>query len=163
MRSIPQEYLHRYKFLTGPPSLKLGESCNEQNICRLLYTNYKIRIADGKLNLNNLVRNDDEVNQSFRLTLSRLFNQLDIPDKSILSLVDWMDRNDKAGLLGAEKGYYAELRQKIKNNYLFSLSELNLVRDFTEINMDASREPPDWKPDVEGVSVFGSNRLDCLS
>ena len=148
LSSIPEQYLYQYDFLKSPPSLLIAEECNDQEICHLFYVDYEIKIADGKLNLNNLVRNDDEVNQAFRSIISRLFNHLRITEQKLFTLIDWMDKNDQAGLFGAEKKYYFDINQKIKNDYLYSLSEINLIRGFENLDLYTIRAPEGWRPEA---------------
>jgi len=88
----------------------------------------------GKINLNDLVDQNGEINSSTEKMLKRLGKQLNIPDTVWNALADWLDANDLlAGSGGAETSYYKTLKQpySARNGKMATVTELSLVRGFT--------------------------------
>lgn len=108
-----------------------------------------IESAEGKLNINNLNRDD----------WLDTFSMANVPstewDSMIDCLEDWKDANDVHGLNGAESDdpYYEELGYPVKNGPLDSVEELLLIKN--------------WGPDIlygkpedeESDAIFGIAEL----
>lgn len=87
----------------------------------------------GRINLNNLLFNNDE-SETFTLkALKRLGKRLQIPDELWSSLADWQDRDDQTRSNGAETPYYQSLKPPYaaRNGKLATIAELSLVKGFT--------------------------------
>ena len=132
IRSIPEEYLFKLGIVSNPPRIQLAENCNDSGLCTKYYASYSIQPEDGKLNINVLVRSDDEINANFKNIFTRLFEELRIDVDTLDSIIDWIDSNDFLNPNGAESNHYESLEpsRKIKNSVMYSLSELAAVKDF---------------------------------
>jgi len=113
---------------------------------------------DGRLNLNLLVDDLDNVNVVNRDRLQRLAERIGMSDPETLvdALIDWIDSNDEAQAAGAEAPYYARLERPhaCKNGPLDSLDELVLIKGVTK--EDLRRLSPH-------VTVFGDGKLNVNS
>ena len=145
-QGISEEYLFTLGIIASPPRILITQDCNERGNCTKYYVSYSIQPEDGKLNLNHLVRNDDEPNQNFRNIVSRLFESLNLDVDSIGAIIDWIDKNNSESIGGAEASYYQNLPQarKIKNSYLYSLSELTVIKGFDYDKVFSPRIPPEF-------------------
>ncbi len=153
-QNIPEEYLYTLGVLRNPPPIPVREHCNEAGLCTRYYMSYSIQPEDGKINLNNLVRIDDEPNESYRRIVERLFAQLDISEKQVTPVIDWIDENDVTNINGAEYSYYEELEPpgKIKNGLLYSLSELTTIKGFDRNIVYESHAPEGWQKQQEELA-----------
>ena len=104
---------------------------------------YSLQPEDGKLNLNLLVNASDEVDSGYFNIFSRLFTNLKIETETLGAIIDWIDQNNYLSSFGAEKEYYLNLKppRRIKNYYMFHISELALVKGFTNNILYSSRSP----------------------
>lgn len=87
----------------------------------------------GRINLNNLLFNNDE-SETFTLkALKRLGKRLQISDELWSSLADWQDSDDQTRSNGAETPYYQSLKPPYaaRNGKLATIAELSLVKGFT--------------------------------
>jgi general secretion pathway protein K len=88
--------------------------------------------AQGRFNLNNVVRNNQRSDPDVRL-LRRLLASLELPPDLAEALVDWIDAGDDlTGGAGAESGYYLSLPRPYRaaNAPLTLVDELYRVRGF---------------------------------
>ncbi|KAA0889728.1 general secretion pathway protein GspK [Oryzomonas rubra] len=87
----------------------------------------------GKINLNALVQQNDEINTDTQAILKRLGTQLQIPESVWNALADWIDTNDLPLSGGAENSYYKSLNPpySARNGRLTTVNELSLVKGFT--------------------------------
>tara|TARA_Y100001937_G_scaffold122287_2_gene182605 strand:- start:146123 stop:147190 length:1068 start_codon:yes stop_codon:yes gene_type:complete len=151
IRNIPEEYLYSSGLVLNPPNISISKECKG------CYITYRIQPEDGKVNLNNLVLTfEDRPNETYRALLRRMFQPLalDIPVENIDAIVDWIDENDTVDGRGAERSYYDSLKPptKIKNFRLFSLSELALVKGFSQEMIYESRAPEGWAEEQEELA-----------
>ncbi|MCP5502751.1 MAG: general secretion pathway protein GspK [Leptospiraceae bacterium] len=137
LKKIPEEYLYQSGIAFNPPPIQMGGGT--------IY--YKMSPEDGKININTLVREHDDLpNLRTQEILSRLFEQLSIPPEKIFPLIDWLDKNSEEMGGGAEIFYYSGLKppRKVKNAPLYSLSELTSVKGFDRDLVYGSLKPKDW-------------------
>lgn len=95
----------------------------------------KIEDAQGKLNLNSLVEEDDKPNPIAKQRVSRLLASLDINPNLVEAIIDWIDRNpNPAGSDGAERDIYRGLENPYfpADQPMADISELRLVRGFDQ-------------------------------
>jgi general secretion pathway protein K len=87
----------------------------------------------GRVNLNNLVLPNGEMEPFTLAALKRLGKGLQIPEDAWNSLADWQDSDDQARINGAEAPYYQTQKRpyKPRNGKLLTVAELTLVRGFT--------------------------------
>lgn len=88
----------------------------------------------GRLNLNDLIRNNGTVDTIALAALKRLLAELRINPEIASAIVDWVDANDEVTSPGgAESGYYASLDPPYApaNGPLFSITTLRLVKGVT--------------------------------
>lgn len=94
----------------------------------------EVSISDesGKLNLNNLVQPNGELDTFLFSALKRLGSSLNISDEIWYALADWIDKDDLPRSNGGENTYYLSQKPSFscRNNMLLSLSELSLLRGF---------------------------------
>jgi len=95
----------------------------------------------GKVNLNDLLFNNDESETSTLKSLKRLGKRLQIPDEVWNSLADWQDSDDQTRSNGAEMPYYQAQKPPYtaRNGKLATIAELSLVRGFTAEHIAALR------------------------
>jgi len=95
----------------------------------------------GRLNPNNLVTLEQQVDSSAQSRLLRLTQQLeDVPENLAPALADWIDTDMLAsGRTGAEDNYYTALDvpYRAANGPLADISELRLIRGMTKEAYDA--------------------------
>jgi general secretion pathway protein K len=87
----------------------------------------------GKINLNDLVLPNGEINPFTLAALSRLGKRLQIGEEIWNALADWIDGDDQPRSNGAESGYYRAMKPPYAahNGKLATFSELSLVKGFT--------------------------------
>lgn len=92
----------------------------------------EVQIDDlgGRINLNDLVTGNGQVNTLTKERLQRLFIALEISPATVDALVDWIDENDQTvSVSGAEDGQYlsAEQAYRAGNQPFVSVTELILI------------------------------------
>jgi general secretion pathway protein K len=124
-------------------------------------------IADecGKLNLNALFVNENEVNPVFETALHNLFQALQVEEDPTDAILDWLDPDDEPRPEGAESDYYAGLETPYacKNGLMDSIEELLLIRGITpelffNANVYLEGQSMD-KRDTEGWEPLGLSDL----
>jgi general secretion pathway protein K len=87
----------------------------------------------GRINLNNLLFNNDGSETDTRKALKRLGIRLQIPDEVWSNLADWQDSDDLSRSNNAETPYYRSLKPPYaaRNGKLATITELSLVKGFT--------------------------------
>ena len=115
----------------------------------------EIQIDDlgGRLNLNDLVSANGQVDPVARKRFEQLFAALGITAVSVDSLVDWIDPNDQTvSAYGAEDGQYlmADPGYRAGNQPFVSVTELRLIEGMTEEIYQA------LQPHVAALPVSGS-------
>ena len=93
----------------------------------------------GKINLNDLVRPDGEINDDFKAMLKRLGESLDIPEEAWEALADWLDADDLARSSGGAETLYYQTQSplyKAGNTRLTAIAELSLVKGFPPGTVD---------------------------
>lgn len=92
-----------------------------------------IQDENGKINLNNLVQPNGEIEPNIFSMLKRLGLLQKIPDDAWNALADWIDTDDIPRPNAAENSYYSSLKvpYACHNANVLSLSELSLVRGIT--------------------------------
>lgn len=94
-----------------------------------------VTISDetGRINLNNLVQPNGELEPLLLATLKRLGNSQKIPEEVWPAVADWIDKDDLPRPNGAETPYYRSLKSPYNSHdgQLLTLSELSLVRGMT--------------------------------
>ncbi|WP_308318747.1 type II secretion system minor pseudopilin GspK [Marinobacter sp. F4206] len=114
----------------------------------------EVQIDDlgGRINLNDLVTSNGQINTLAKERFSRLLAALDISALSVDALIDWIDENDQAtSTYGAEDGQYlsAEQAYRAANQPFVSVTELRLIGGMTEEIYQALR------PHVAALPVSG--------
>lgn len=101
----------------------------------------EISDENGKFDVNSLIENNGQFNQTQKGILERLLRQpqfgLTEEEVStiIFSLKDWMDQDEEiSSIYGAEDSFYRERGYLCKNKPLDTLEEMLLVRGITEEN-----------------------------
>ncbi len=157
LRSIPEEQLFSLGLISNPPKLLLSNFCTEGGKCTNHYVSYSIQPEDGKLNLNHLITNSDELNNSYHRIFSRLFEALDLDIDSIAAIIDWIDLNDFQTTNGAERAEYSSLEpsRKIKNGPMYSLSELSVVIGFDKNLVYSERIPANFQKEKDERASIG--------
>ena len=144
---IPEQFLFTEAIVGNPPSILLSKSCTKGGRCIGHYIRYSVVPEDGKLNLNHLVRYDGEPDSNYVQIFERLFESFDLKAENVGAIVDWLDENTNLSLGGAESNYYESLEPslKIKNTYMYSLSELSILKHFNRDTVYAPRIPDGWE------------------
>ncbi len=152
LRSISEEFLFTLGLVANPPRILLDEDCNDNGQCTKYYVSYSIQPEDGKLNLNHLITNNGDRNENYYNICSRLFELLELDVDKLGAIIDWIDENSYESTGGAESQYYEGLNppRKIKNNYLYSLPELNTIKGFDYNTVYLPHIPADFKEKQEG-------------
>ncbi|MCK0165714.1 type II secretion system minor pseudopilin GspK [Marinobacter sp. S6332] len=114
----------------------------------------EVQIDDlgGRINLNDLVTVNGQVDPMTKARVARLLMALGITDISVDALVDWIDPDDQTiSAYGAEDGQYlmAEPGFRAANQPFVSVSELRLIEGMTEEVYVALR------PHVSALPVSG--------
>ena len=94
-----------------------------------------IEDLQGRYNINNLVGPDGNVVPEELAYFKQLLNQLDLEEQLADALIDWIDPNIETRFPdGAEDDVYLgeEVPYRTGNRYLSSISELRLVKGFTQ-------------------------------
>ncbi len=166
VKTIPEEFLYQQGIIMDPPALPLGKKCfdDEETDCLKFKVSYQILPEDGRINLNNLVRYDDQINENYNRIVRRLFRQLDIPGDHVDAVTDWIDENDYTEPAGAEDDHYAALKppRKIKNYRMFSLSELPAIKGFDRNMVYESRAPEGWEERQEELAFQTDDEINLL-
>ncbi|PXX92031.1 general secretion pathway protein GspK [Marinobacter vulgaris] len=106
----------------------------------------------GRINLNDLVRSDGQVDAVVRDRLTRLLQVLEISTVNVDALIDWIDPDDQTvSAYGAEDGQYLmqEPAYRAGNQPFVTVSELRLIDGMTEEAYQALR------PNVTALPVAG--------
>lgn len=166
VKTIPEEFLYQKGIIMSPPEIPLGKKCydDEGEDCLYFYVRYQILPEDGRLNLNSLVRYDDQINENYGRIVRRFFRQLDISGDQVDAVVDWIDENDYTEPAGAEDDHYAGLKppRKIKNYRMFSLSELASIKGFDRNMVYESRAPDGWEERQKELSFQTDDEIDLI-
>lgn len=95
----------------------------------------EVTISDesGKLNINNLILPNGDMEPFFLAALLRLGKTLNIPESFWSAAADWIDTNDQPRSGGVESSYYRSLNPPYSahNGSLVTIEELSLVKDMT--------------------------------
>jgi len=119
----------------------------------------EIQIDDlgGRINLNNLVAANGQIDPVTRDRLNRLFRALGIMEVSVDALIDWIDSNDQTiSAHGAEDGRYLlkEPGYRAANQPFASITELRLIDGMTEeIYLELSRHVSALPVSSVGINV----------
>jgi general secretion pathway protein K len=97
----------------------------------------EVQIDDlgGRINLNDLVQGNGQVDPVTRDRLTRLFQVLEINNVNVDALIDWIDPNDQTvSAYGAEDGQYLmqDPAYRAGNQPFVTVSELRLIDGMTE-------------------------------
>ena len=114
----------------------------------------EVQIDDlgGRINLNDLVSADGQVNTQTKERLTRLLAALDVSVISVDALVDWIDNDDQTvSAYGAEDGQYLSMEPGYRagNQPFVSVSELRLIDGMTSEAYELLR------PHVAALPVSG--------
>ncbi|EPG66494.1 general secretion pathway protein GspK [Leptospira wolffii] len=134
LRKIPEEQLYQSGIGLSPPPVPLGGG--------MIY--YKLQGEDGKINLNSIYNTDTkDINLRNQEMAQRLLERLGMKRELLNPLIDWLDDDNQGN---SEAAYYEKLipPRKIKNSYLYSLSELTSVKGFEPKIVYGSQKPPDY-------------------
>lgn len=159
LKTIPEDFLYQKGVIlkaANQPDIELAKHCldDAEKDCYYYMVGFRLQPEDGKLNLNSLVRYDDQPNENYRRIVRRLFRSLNIDGENSDPIVDWIDENDYSETAGAEDDYYNGLKppRKIKNFRMFSLSELPQIKGFDHDMLYNSRAPEDWEEQQKELS-----------
>jgi len=115
----------------------------------------QISDEQGKININNLV-SGDEVNETTRLRVQRLFSLLELDENLIQAIIDWIDPNINAlPPDGAEDDYYTRLEQPYltANQQMSHISELRLVKGFDQETYDLVTPFITALPEITSINI----------
>ena len=156
--ALSEKQLFTMGIVNNPPKILLSENCDDSGKCTKYYISFSIQPEDGKLNLNTLVSDSGELDNSVHLIFSRLFEALGLDVDTIGAIVDWIDENDFKNVGGAEKEDYASLSppRKIKNSHLYSLSELAVTMGFDRKIIYDARAPADFEKNQKDRASIGA-------
>lgn len=135
LRKIPEEQLYQSGIGLNPPPVPMGGG----------WIYYKIQGEDGKINLNSIFNADTkELNLRNQEMAQRLLERLGMKRDLFNPVVDWLDDDSQGNF---EISYYEKLNppRKIKNGYMYSLSELTSVKGFNPKIVYGSQKPPDYE------------------
>lgn len=141
--------------------------------------NITVASAHGCLNINALLRPEDgEPDAAALARLERLLAVLEVDDRFVPALLDWLDADGRARVGGAEDDWYSRRRppRRAANAPLADLSELVLLRHARRATLVALRGhacalPPDvgvdvnhadaavWRALAEGLSPARAREL----
>ena len=159
LKTIPEDFLYQKGVIlrdSNQPDIELARHCldDSERDCYYFMVGFRLQPEDGKLNLNSLVRYDDQPNENYREVIKRLFRSQDISGEQADPIVDWIDDNSYTEPSGGEEAFYADQRpaRKIKNFRMFSLSELPQIRGFSRDMLYTSRAPEGWEEQQEELS-----------
>jgi general secretion pathway protein K len=113
----------------------------------------------GRLNLNDVLFNNDGSETSTLKALKRLGKRLQIPDDVWSSLADWQDSDDQTRSNGAETPYYRLQKPPYaaRNGKLVTIAELSLVKGFTPEHIAALRPFVTLYADQPGAPLSAVN------
>ncbi len=134
LRKIPEEQLYQSGIGLSPPPVPLGGGM----------IHYRLQGEDGKINLNSIYNTDTkDINLRNQEMAQRLLERLGMKRDLLNPLIDWLDDDNQGN---SESSYYEKLTppRKIKNSYLYSLSELTSVKGFDPKMVYGSQKPPDY-------------------
>ncbi|MCS7205937.1 MAG: type II secretion system protein GspK [Leptospiraceae bacterium] len=160
LQTVPEEFLFQTGLALNPPNIEV-EDCKPKCFVR-----YSIQPEDGKINLNFLVRKvDDLPNDTYRNILIRLFTSFRIPIDTIDAIIDWIDQNEITEGKGAERSYYELLKppKEIKNDFLYTLPEVLLVKDFLPEYLFTSRAPEGWEEEQKELAFLTEDEKTLLT
>lgn len=135
LRKIPEEQLYQSGIGLNPPPVPMGGG----------WIYYKIQGEDGKININSIFNADTkELNLRNQEMAGRLLERLGMKKDLFNPVVDWLDDDSQGNF---EISYYEKLTppRKIKNGYMYSLSELTSVKGFDPKIVYGSQKPPDYE------------------
>lgn len=141
LKKVPEEILYQSGIAFNPPPIPMAGGT--------IY--YRISAEDGKFNINNLVKQYDQLpNLKVQEMLTRLFEQLGIKRENIFPIIDWIDENSEEMGGGAEIYYYGNLKppRKIKNAPMYSLSELTAIKGWDRKFVYESLKNPEKEKNV---------------
>lgn len=95
---------------------------------------YQIVDENRKIAINRLIGQDGNPNDKIYQMVTRLLDRFEIDQEVLDPLLDWLDEDSDRRASGAEDDYYQrqENPYPCKNGPLDTLSELSLVRDYSE-------------------------------
>ena len=160
---IPEQFLFTEAIVSSPPALLLNRDCSKGGRCIGHYLRYNVIPEDGKLNINHLVRSDGEQNDSYVRIFERLLESFDLNPENVGSIVDWLDENTNLSLGGAESNHYESLEPslKIKNTYMYSLSELSILKHFNREIVYTPQIPDGWE-EIQKELAFQTDAEESL-
>ena len=101
----------------------------------------KIQLVDlhSRLNINNLITDEGELNETVYEQFLKLFNVLALESELLNTLVDWLDKDSLPTSLNSEdNGYLAkETPYRAANRQLSHLSELLLIQGWTKDHLSS--------------------------
>lgn len=89
----------------------------------------------GRLNVNNLLTPEGQINQVYKERFENLFSSLNIDTNWVNALIDWIDKNQEvSGGAGAESDFYIGLDPPYRaaDQEMLSVTEIAMVRGFHE-------------------------------
>ncbi|MDT8316684.1 MAG: type II secretion system minor pseudopilin GspK [bacterium] len=108
---------------------------------------------EGKLNINLLAPNNEKSDQ-----LTLLFDELQIDTDILAGVMDWIDNDSDATLMGAEDHYYKSLenRYNCKDGLMDNIYELRLIKGMTD---EAFLGKGEAKGLTDFISVYGDKSV----
>ena len=127
-----------------------------------------IEISDlqGKFNLNNLRNIDGSANMEAASQFERLLSSLKIGTNYAPILADWLDKDKKRRVNGAEDAQYQTNDYYTANKVLADKTELRLLRGFSSEDYDTLQDyvvalPQDAISTVNGKTKYNINTMDA--
>jgi type II secretory pathway component PulK len=101
LKTIPEDFLYQKGVILksgNQPDIELAKDCldEDETDCYYFMVGFRLQPEDGKLNLNSLVRYDDQPNENYRQVVRRLFRSLKIDGENSDPIVDWIDETTTA-------------------------------------------------------------------
>ncbi len=110
----------------------------------------------GKFNLNNLLKEDGQVDESARRWFEKLLQRVGLPAELSQAVIDWQDADDETiGAMGAESNYYQGLDPAYlaANTQFHRIEELKLVRGFEGKNYDLIAPYIAALPEISKINI----------
>ena len=95
------------------------------------FVTVKITDEDSKINVNRLLKGFGMVSKTaMREWMIRFLEHMDVSSEIVDPIIDWLDKDDRELLNGAESAYYEGLEDpyEAKNNLMDSIDELRLIK-----------------------------------
>jgi general secretion pathway protein K len=110
----------------------------------------------GKFNINTLVNEEGQIDETRETQLRRLFEVLGLEDEMVGPFLDWLDLDDIQSLQGAESDYYLGLQPgyRCANGPFLTMGQLLLVK-----GMKGIAESGDQKQLLDYLTIYSDGKV----